>query len=322
MTDKIRWGIIGTGNIASQFARGLAATDEAELVAVGSRSQQSADKFGDEFNVKRRYATYEALAADSDVQAVYIATPHPYHHDNTVLCLENGKAVLCEKPFAMNAAEAANMIRVAREKKVFLMEAMWTRFLPAIVKLREMLTEGMIGDVRLLQADFGFRTGFNPKGRLFDPALGGGAQLDVGIYPMSFASMIFGQQPSKIMSFARLGETGVDEEAALLFGYPGGQMAQLFSATRLNTQHEATLIGTEGRIRVHRFWVGKSMTLTKSGQDDQTIEVPFKGNGYTHEAEEVGRCLRAGLTESATMPLDETLAIMQTMDAVLAQWHG
>ena len=213
--EKIRWGILSTGNIARQFAHGLAALDDAELVAVGSRSAASADQFGNEFNVANRHASYEALANDPAVDAIYVATPHTLHAANTLLCLRAGKAVLCEKPFAINAAETAAMIAEARTRGLFLMEAMWTRFLPHMVRIRALIHAGAIGDVRMLNSTFGFRTEFDPKGRLFDPALGGGALLDVGIYPVSFASMVFGT-PTFITSHATIGATGVDEQVAMI----------------------------------------------------------------------------------------------------------
>jgi len=317
---KTRWGILGTGNIASQFARGLAALDDAELVAVGSRTADSAEAFGERFSAPRRHSSYAALASDPDVDAIYVATPHPLHHDNTIMCLESGKAVLCEKPFAINATEAQSMIATARARGVFLMEAMWTRFLPHIVRLRELLAAGTIGEVRMLQVDFGFRTSFNPQGRLFDPALGGGALLDVGIYPVSLASMILGT-PQRVTGMAHLGETGVDEQSAMIFGYAGGQLALLSQAIRTNSPHEALLLGTVGKIRVHSsWWKSTTITLSVDGRPDELIDLPEVGNGYNYEAAEVGRCLRAGRTESNVMPLDETLAIMRTLDEVRAQW--
>jgi predicted dehydrogenase len=318
---KTRWGILGTGNIASQFARGLAELDDAELVAVGSRTAESAEAFGERFGAARRHASYAALASDPDVDAIYIATPHPLHHDNTIMCLQAGKAVLCEKPFAINASEAQDMIATARGRGVFLMEAMWTRFLPHMVRLRELLAAGAIGEVRMLQADFGFRTSFNPQGRLFDPALGGGALLDVGIYTASLASMIFGT-PERVSSMAHLGETGVDEQSAMLLGYSGGRLALLSQAIRTNSPHEALLLGTTGKIRVHSSWwkVGATITLSVDGRADEQIDVPSVGNGYNYEAAEVRRCLEAGRTESEVMPLDETLAIMRTLDELRAQW--
>jgi predicted dehydrogenase len=320
--EKIRWGIISTGTIAKQFARALAQIPDAELVAVGSRTQESADAFGAEFNVPHRYASYAGLAADAEVDVVYIGTPHPMHKDDSILCLEHGKAVLCEKPFTMNAAEAEAIINTARAKNLFLMEAMWTRFQPAATKLRELLVAGAIGEVRMMQADFGFRANFDPKSRLFDPALGGGSVLDVGIYPVSYASMVFGGQPTQIHATARLGQTGVDEEAAMLFSYPGGRSAQLACATRLQTAQAATIYGTEGRIQVPEFFKAERLIISRPNQPDETLSLPFNGSGYRYQAEEVHRCLRAGQTESPTMPLDETLALMRTLDAVLAQIHA
>jgi len=320
MHTKIRWGIIGTGNIAHQFATGLRSVPDAELVAVGSRTQASADAFGAEFDVARRHPTYEALAADPDVDAVYISTPHTFHKDNTLLCLRAGKAVLCEKPFAINAHDAAEMIDEARARGLFLMEAMWTRFFPLMAHLRAMLAEGVIGEPRLLTADFGFRMAFDPAHRIFNPALGGGALLDVGIYPLSLASMIFGQ-PVEISSSVTLGDTGVDEQSGCVLRYAGGELALLSSASRTETPQEAILNGTDGRITIHRrWWKPDRLTLSVHGGAETAIDLPYVGNGYNYEAVAVGECLRAGLLEHPIMPLDETLALMQTMDAIRAQW--
>lgn len=321
MTNRIRWGILGTGSIAHKFATGLAVLPDAELVAVGSRTQASADAFADPFNVPHRHASYDALAADPDVEVVYVATPHPLHHPNTVLCLKAGKAVLCEKPFAINAREAEDMVRVARERRLFLMEAMWTRYLPIVVKVREWLAEGRIGRPRMMTGDFGFRAGFNEESRLFDRTMGGGALLDVGIYPISFASMVFGRQPSRIAGFADLGKSGVDEQAAIVFSYDQGELATLYTAIRTTTPQEVIIMGEEGSIRIHSpFWYGTTATLAVAGKDPETVELPYLGNGYTHEAMEVMRCLRAGEVESPVMPLDETIALMKTLDAIRAQW--
>ena len=320
MQEKTRWGIISTGNIAKKFATGLQALPDAELLAVGSRSQVSADTFGDMFNAARRYASYEALVQDPDIDAVYIGTPHPFHKENSLLCLRHGKPVLCEKPFTINAAEAAEVIDYARENKVFLLEAMWTRYLPIIVRLRQLLADGVIGEVRMLTADFGFRARINPNSRTFDLNLGGGALLDVGIYPLSLASMIFGT-PDRVTSMAHLGETGADENAAMILGYEGGALSVLTTAIRTSTPHIAILNGTEGRITVHApWWVGTRMTVEVFGKETTEIEMPLAGNGYEYEAAEVARCLRAGLLESDVMPLDETLALMRTMDDIRKQW--
>jgi dihydrodiol dehydrogenase / D-xylose 1-dehydrogenase (NADP) len=320
MPEKLRWGILATGSIAHKFATGLTALDDAEAIAVGSRSIEGANKFGDEFNIPKRHDSYEALAADPDVDAIYIATPHSFHKENMLLCLDNGKAVLCEKPFTINAREAGEAIDFARARGVFLMEAMWTRYLPLMVEVRRMVAEGMIGDLRMITGDFGYRAGFNAERRTFNPALGGGALLDVGIYPLSLASMLLGK-PDRIASMAELGETGVDEQSAMILGYEGGQLAVLHSAVRTSSPHDAVIMGTDGLIRIHPpFWVPTTMTLQRSGKDPEEIVIPFEGNGYNYEADEVHRCLKAGKLESDVMPLDETLSLMETMDDLRAQW--
>ena len=229
MSEQFRWGILGCGNIAKKFAIGLQAIDDATLVAVGSRTQENADAFAEEFSAERRHPSYEALAADPDVDAIYVATPHPFHKDNSILCLKNKKPVLCEKPFTINKPEAEELVSVAQAEDIFLMEAMWTRFLPLVVRLRELLAEGVIGDVRLVQADFGFRGNVNPDNRLFNLELGGGGLLDVGVYTISFASMLLGT-PASIATSAVIGETGVDEQAGIVFTYADGQMATLCCA--------------------------------------------------------------------------------------------
>ena len=320
MTEPIRWGILGTGNIAHQFARGLADTPDATLVAVGSRSIDTANTFADEFDIERRHPTYEELADDDGVDAVYVSTPHPFHRDNSILLLEHGKAVICEKPFTINAGDAKAVIDVARQRDVFLMEAMWTRYLPAVVRARELIAEGAIGDVRLVQADFGFRAGITPEGRLFNLALGGGALLDVGIYVISMASMILGPRPSRVASTTQIGETGVDEQSAFLLQYPGGELAVLSCAVRTGTAVEARVFGTEGSILLHGPFFKCGALTVKRGGEEEHIDLPLEGNGYNYEAAEVGRCLRVGLKESDVMPLDETLVLMELMDSIRAQW--
>lgn len=317
--NPIRWGIIGSGNIAGQFARGLSVLDDAALVAVGSRRQETADRFGDEFDVPHRHASYEDLAADPDVDIVYIATPHSLHRENTLLCLEAGKAVLCEKPFAINAAEAREMVARAREKKLLLMEAIWTRFLPHYAQTLDRVRDGAIGEIRLLECDFCFRAG-KREGRLFDPALGGGALLDVGIYPVAMAYHYLGR-PDHIVTRAHLGATGVDEQAVILFEYENGAQAVLTTGIRINTPHVAVIAGSGGEAMLNpRWWAPSSAILRVDGAEIEEIEPEIEGNGYQFEAAEAMRCLRDGRHESPTVPLDETLAIMELLDEIRAAW--
>ena len=319
-TTPIRWGILGTGAIAKLFATGLQSVPDATLAAVGSRAAATADAFADRFGAARRHASYEALAADPEIDIVYIATPHPMHHTAAKLCLEAGKAVLCEKPFTVNTIQAREVVALARERKLFLMEAMWTRFLPLMVRFRELIAAGAIGEPRLLTADFGFRHNGDASHRLFNPDLAGGALLDVGVYVVSLASMIFGP-PERGTGMADIGATGVDEQTALVFGYPGGKLAQLTVAVRTNTPQEVTLMGTEGTIRIPPiWWKPTTLTITRPGKPVERIDEPFQGNGYNYEAAEAMRCLRAGELESPTIPLDETISIIRTLDQARAQF--
>ncbi|MGD9145389.1 MAG: Gfo/Idh/MocA family oxidoreductase [Anaerolineae bacterium] len=320
MTNTIRWGILGTGWIASEFAQGLAELPDAELAAVGSRTAGSASRFADRFQVPRRHASYQALAEDPGVDVIYVATPNPLHREHCLLCLDADKPVLCEKPFALNAGQAGDMVRAAREKKLFLMEAMWSRFFPLMAKVRELVDEGAIGEVQMLVADLCIQFDFDPSDRRYAPDLGGGALLDLGVYPLSLASMLIGA-PARITSLAHLGATGVDEQASITLGYDQGQVSTLYASLRADSPVEAILLGTKGQIRIHPWWIRPdAITLSVAGQEDTRLEMPFAGNGYQFEAAEVMACLRAGKLESDLMPLDETLSIMETMDTIRAQW--
>lgn len=320
MNETVHWAILGTGSIAHKFATGLQALPDANLQAVGSRNQSRADDFGDEFDVEDRYDSYEQLAEESDADVIYVATPHPFHHGNTLLCLDAGKPVLCEKPFAVNSAQAEEMIQCAREKQLFCMEAMWSRFFPLMDKVRTMLSEKAIGDVRMLNVDFGFRTAADPESRLFNPDLAGGSLLDVGVYCCALSSMLFGP-PADLTGFAHLGETGVDEQAAWVFTYTDGELASCSSAIRTATPMEAIINGTEGRIRIHSpWWIPTSMTVEINGEEPETMEFPLEGNGMNYEAAAVMNSLRTGQLEHDIMPLDETLNIARTMDKLRSQW--
>lgn len=318
--ERVRWGILGPGIIAHKFVAGLSVIPDAEVVAVGSRSKDRANAFADEYGIRHRYGSYQELASDPDVDVIYVATPHTFHKEHTLLCLNAGKPVLCEKPMAVNAQEVAEMIQVAREKNLFLMEAMWTRFLPVWVKVRELLADGVIGEPRMLAADFGFRAPIDPEHRLFNPSLAGGALLDVGVYTVSLAFMVFGRAPDDIATLAHLGETGVDEQGAYIFRYENGELAVLTSAVTTNTPQEARIMGTEGSIYVPNFWQATSLRLEIPGMEPENVELPSSGNGYNFEALEVMRCLRAGKQESDTMPLAESLEIAEIMDRIRANW--
>ena len=312
---QYRWGILAPGTIAKKFADGLAVVPDAIPYAVGSRDIGRAEDFAKKYGYQKTYGSYRELAEDPMVDIIYVATPHTFHEEAATLCLNNGKAVICEKPFAVNLRQAERMVECARKNNVFLMEAMWTRFLPTLCKTRELIAKGAIGNVRLVYSDFGFRSNVNPEQRLFAPALAGGSLLDVGIYNLSMCSMIFGKQPSHVKSQMTIGSTGVDEECSLMLRYGEGQSALLFSAIRLNTKHETVIIGEEGRIELPAYWHGtKVIVQTKEGVEE--IDLPFEATGYQFEAMEVMRCLDEGLKESPVMPLDETLELIKLMDQI------
>jgi len=319
MTQKIRLGILGTGNMAHQIARACTHVGNAELVAVASRNAESARQFASEFALPKHHGGYEALAADPDIDLVYVSTPHSCHLDNSLMCLDAGKAVICEKPFAINAQEVGQIIAKAREKRLFLMEAMWTRYIPAVIRLRELLAENAIGRVQLMIAGGAFMPEFNPEHYLFRPELGGGVLLDAGVYLVSMASMVFGA-PGTILATGSLGKGGVDDHDAILLQHADEAIASLFVSLRASASPDLTLYGDRGKIYLHPpIFVPRALTLSVKGQAEERIDLPFPGSGYQFELVEAVGCILDGKTESAVMPLDETLAIMRTMDAVRRQ---
>jgi predicted dehydrogenase len=313
----LRWGILSTGWMAATFTEDLLRMPDHEVVAVGSRTPDAAHRFAAKYGIPRAHGSYAELAEDAGVDVVYVATPHSGHHDATLRCLRAGRSVLCEKAFTVTAAEAEELVAVAREERRFLMEAMWTRFSPGIVKVRELVADGVIGDVRAVLADFGINVPYDPEHRLYDPALGGGALLDLGIYPISLAWMLLGE-PSQVRALASRAATGVDANTGVLFGYDGGQLAVLHSTVESASPVTATILGTAGRIEIHSlFFRPTSITVTPLDGEAETHTVELDGHGYTYQAAEVARCLRAGELESPLMPLDESVAIMRTMDTIL-----
>lgn len=317
----IRWGILGTGKIAHLVASDLALLPDAALTAVGSRSHDRADAFGDTFDVPQRYASYEALVTNADVDVVHVATPHPFHVEHATLALEAGCAVLCEKPLAINAQQAEQLIDTARAQDQFLMEAMWTRFLPVMEDVRRLVQEDeVLGDIHLLQADIGVMMDVDPMHRLFDPALGGGALLDLGVYPMALTFDLFGP-PDDVTSSVVIGSTGVDEQCAVIFDYDDGLQAVWQASLRADAGRTCVIAGSEGRLRGQRaWWKGAPFEHVGTEGRTETLARPFEGNGYQFEAAHVMRCLRKGRSESPVMPLDESRDLLQTADALRTEW--
>jgi predicted dehydrogenase len=317
--STVRWGVVGTGGIASAFVDDLRFVEGAAAVAVGSRAQESADRFAAEHSIGRAHPTYEALVTDDEVDVVYVATPHPGHHAAALMAIEAGKAVLVEKPFTMDAAEAESLVTAARDRGVFLMEAMWARFVPWAVRLRELLADGTLGEVREVIADHGQWFPQDASHRLFAPELGGGALLDLGVYPMSFASMVLGT-PSKVTAVSDPAFTGVDATTSMLMQYAGGAHAVLTATLTAAGPTTAAVVGTDARVLVDGpFYTPTGFTLTRRDGTSERFDQPVEGRGMWCEAAEVVRCLREGRLESDVTPLAETVAIMATMDEVRRQ---
>jgi predicted dehydrogenase len=319
---KIRWGILACGRIAKKFAADLELAEGAELVAVASRDKQRAIDFSNEFPAKYAFGSYQELVEHPEVDVIYIASPHAQHHEHTLLCLNHGKAVLCEKAFAINSPQASEMIELARKKNIFLMEALWSSFLPHYLKVREMISEGMIGEVKGVLANFGFKPMDPVPDRLFNPDLGGGALLDIGIYPVFFAQSILGK-PDKILASMDIASTGVDEQCSMIFQYKNGQTASLFSSLASNLETDADIFGTKGRIRLtSRFYEPSATILYYPDKVESRQIVSLErenGWGYQHEIRHVNECLRKGLNESPIHTLDDSLALMNTLDSIRAQ---
>lgn len=357
--SPIRWGILGSGAIARQFAQGLRVVPGSQLWAIGSRAAATAEEFARIYQVPKAYSSYQDLVEDPSVDVVYVATPHLRHQHDCLLCLEAGKAVLCEKPLAMTASAAQEIIDQARQQQVFCMEAMWMRFMPLIQRVKQIIDKGDIGEILTLTAEFGYPTEFDPQNRFFNPALGGGALLDRGSYPLSLAFYLLGE-PLAVTGQAYLGNTGVDEQSAYLLSYGGGAIAQLSASLRAYTTNRATITGTTGRIIIHPPFCRpdhisitplspepvvtthspyRSPTGLKARLENQVKQLPGVkqianrlrdrtqtlwsapvGNGLNYEAAEVNQCLRQGLLESSIMPLEESLRILQVMDKLRQQW--
>lgn len=319
MSREFRWGILASGGIAQAFARDLSYFNHHIVAAVGSRSQESADNFAAEFPGCTAYASYEALVADPTLDAIYVASPHPYHVSNTVLALNAGKPVLCEKPFTINASEARQMKAAADANDVALMEAMWARFLPHMHKVREILALGILGEIWAVEADHGQRLSDYANPRHWEPSLGGGALLDLGIYPISFAHMVLGV-PAKIRAAATFTDKGVDASSSVIFDYQSGAQAILTSNMMVSTPCRATICGTLGKIEIDRtFYNPTSMRVIM--HDGTTTEYPsdYKGHGLREQALEFEKVVRNGEKSSPILTPDESILIMESLDEVRRQ---
>ena len=316
--DKIRWGILATGGIAAQFTEDLALLPDATVTAVGSRSVETAQAFADRYGIARAHGSWQGLADDPEVDVVYVATPHSAHHAASAVCLRAGKAVLCEKPLTLDYETSADLVAIAREHNVFFMEAMWMRTNPTIRRVAGLVADGAIGEVVHVAADFGIPGPFPVGHRMRAPELGGGALLDLGVYPVTFAHLFLGE-PASVSARATLTPEGTDQNTGLVLGYAGGAIATLHCGFVGETSQRATITGTEGRIEVWRqFFKPEGYTLVR-GDEAEEVAMPVRGNGMGYEAEEVMHCLREGLLESDVIPHSETLAVMRTLDEARAQ---
>ncbi|MFG2768866.1 Gfo/Idh/MocA family protein [Streptomyces sp. NPDC048350] len=316
MGKTVRWGVLATGGIAAKFAGDLLAADDAEVVAVASRTEASARAFADRFGIPKAYGSWAALVADPDVDVVYVATPHHAHREAAGLALEAGKAVLCEKALTLNAREAEELAALARDRGLFLMEAMWMYCNPLVRQLAELVRDGAIGEVRTVQADFGLAGPFAAGHRLRDPAVGGGALLDLGVYPVSFAHLLLGE-PDSVQAHALLSPEGVDLNTGMLLGWSSGASALLSCSLVAETPLTASVTGSAGRIDVPAgFFFPDRFTLRRPGREPEEFVLDGDRQSLLPEAAEVARCVRAGLTESPLVPLEGSLAVMRTLDAV------
>lgn len=318
MADKIRWGILGCGKIAHKFAGDIPLTGNGVLTAVASRQADNARMFAEQYGATQVFTSYEALAMSDEVDVIYVATPHGLHYEHVLLCLKHRKAVLCEKAFALNLKQAKEMIALAKSEKIFLMEAFWTKFIPQYNKVTELIAADVIGEVKWLQADFGFKAPTPPAQRLYDPLLGGGSLLDVGIYPVFLALSLLGK-PKSMQASINPYATGVDEQCVMSLVYENGALASLSSSFAVDTPVEAVIAGTKGRIlwknRFHNATGEIELVLDKN----EAIQIDVhreSGYGYQFEARHVGECLKNGLIESPIMKWEDTLMLMETLDAI------
>jgi predicted dehydrogenase len=314
----VRWGVAATGGIAARFVEGMQLVEDGVVAAVGSRALDRAVGFADRFGIPRRHGSLDELAADPDVDVVYVASPHSRHEADTVRYLEAGKHVLCEKPLALNARQAERMVDTARSNGVFLMEAIWSRFLPAYQRLGELLDAGRIGTPLVVEASFGFTMPVRPEHRLFDLALGGGGLLDLGIYPLQLCSLVFGA-PDRVAAVGHLGATGVDERVAAVLHHEAGGLGVVQAAITAPLSCEARISGSDGWVRLPAFMHCPQQLVASGPRGEEVVDAAFEGEGLRFQVHEVHRCLREGLGESPEMRLAESVELARTLDEIRRQ---
>lgn len=318
MENKIRWGILGPGRIANSFAKDLRLTETSELVAVASRNLSRASEFAKEYNAKYAYGSYEELFNSPDVDVIYIATPHTHHAALAITAMEHGKHVLCEKPIGVNKNEVTRMIAAAQKNKVFLMEALWTRFNPSISKIKELVDSNKIGSIGYLQADFAFfALDREEEGRLLNPALAGGSLLDIGIYPIFLAYLMLGK-PANILATSKFHSTGAEIQTSLIFEYDKAQ-AMLYSGLTSNSEMKAKITGTKGSIYIHPRWHETNGFTIEINGEKEDIEEPTIGKGYSYEINEVNSCLASGKLQSDLWSHQNSLDLIEILDQIREQ---
>lgn len=308
MANKIRIGVIGLGSIFHRVMTDIPNLKNCELYAVAARDGARAAAEAEKYGAKRSFGSYEELASCPEVDLVYVATPNNLHREHVLLCLNHGKHVVCEKPFAMNVPEAEEMIACAREKGLFLMEAMWSRFMPAVQKAKQLCDEGAIGSVNHIYGEFSYASPFMPQSRIYDPKLGGGALLDVGIYPLSVGAYLLGGAPETWQCTGKLAPSGVDAHIAFQLNYPSGATAQYFAGVDTRGLSRMIVYGSKGNIEIPDFWHATSLIV-----NGETVSFPAETEGHRHEFDHAAEMIWQGKTESPVMPLDETLALTRLM---------
>ncbi|MDD5582868.1 MAG: Gfo/Idh/MocA family oxidoreductase [Candidatus Marinimicrobia bacterium] len=314
--QKIKWGILGTGRMAEIFTTELQYLPMASVQAVGSRDIHKANTFADRFKIPERFGSYENFVRDASVDVIYVATPHSFHKENTLLALEAGKHVLCEKPFAINFQEADVMIQTAHHKGLFLMDALWVHFTPLMQWLKMSVEEGYLGNLGMFSGAYGYAMAFDPSSRIFNPALGGGALLDVGIYPLSTSIRLLGI-PEDVVALAKRGNTGIDERTGCVMKTGDGKISVFYTAVINQMPLDFTVMGEKGIITVPGPWWHQDRLIIKpvSG-NPQEKTFPFEHRGYGYMAQHVMMCIQNGVTESPILPHSQTLSIMNTMDKI------